>query len=186
MTNRELERATALYHSDPLYQSLTGVLVDGLGPAGSGPAAGLDTPSQVTVTWLAHDVWVWRVDRVTLGDQGRDPWVCTMVAGESGQLDEECAWHRPVDPAALVTVLGQLGLTKGSAAPAGLPPATTAPGSPLPAPDPADGSTSLQATGSAPWAWALGGAAVAVTAVLVWSAVRRRGPVAELVDRSSR
>ncbi len=82
-----------------------------LGPGGT----------QINVTWLAHDVWVWRVDRVVLDSDGV-PWVNTFV-NDSGKVsyEQDGIWHRARTPRQLVGLLtswGMLGEGADAAGPA--------------------------------------------------------------------
>jgi hypothetical protein len=112
------ERSAAVYYSDAEYQRLTTLLggdSPGRDPAAStGPPAGGD---YITVTWLIHDVSVWRIDRIFLG-AADGPWIVTqlvvdqaaggMYPGEAG--DDSAVLHRSPDPAALQDLLASLGL----------------------------------------------------------------------------
>ena len=112
------ERAAAVYYSDAEYQRLT-TLLGGDSP-GRDPAASTAPPAggdYITVTWLIHDVSVWRIDRIFLG-AADGPWIVTqlvvdqaasgMYPGEAG--DDSAVLHRSPDPAALQDLLGSLGL----------------------------------------------------------------------------
>ena len=121
--------ATALYYSDPEYGQLQELL-------GEAPAAGASTASQpadtgsnyVTITWLIHDVSIWRIDRVFLPANG-EPLIVTqemwddqgnatgMFPGQDG--NDTAVHHRSADPAALISLLTKLGLVDaGSSDPA--------------------------------------------------------------------
>jgi hypothetical protein len=48
----------------------------------------------VTLTWLIHDVQVWKVDQVHLGGKGA-PWVETRTVLDEGSVwDVSASWHR--------------------------------------------------------------------------------------------
>jgi len=120
-------QTAALYTSDPEYEQLM-VLLDQ--PATSTTPEDADqAPSvsadYVTVTWLIHDVTVWRIDRIFLAGSTGEPWIVTqtengdpaatavplgsgMFPGEQG--NDSAMWHRSADPAALIALLGKLGL----------------------------------------------------------------------------
>lgn len=162
------QRATALYATDPSYPRLMSLLG---GEAPTGAAVADTTPGgsrYVTVTWLIHDVTVWRTDRIAL-DAPDGPWVVTQSTLEGGQFSGAVR-HRPTDPAALRSLLSDLGMTGGSrgvtAAPA---PGATAP-TPPPAPSPGADSSG--------WWWVLPGllvgAGATVVALRTSPGVRRR------------
>ncbi|MEU6340496.1 hypothetical protein ABZ883_06030 [Streptomyces sp. NPDC046977] len=103
-------KAAAIYTSSPDYATLY---------ASVGPVAeAADPPStsdveaagqrHVTVTWLIHDVSVWRVDFV-YPDAAGGPWVHSRQVGDAG-LPEQGAWHRAAQPKALSALLDRMGL----------------------------------------------------------------------------
>lgn len=119
-------QTAALYTSDPEYEQLM-MLLDQ--PATSTNPDTDPAPSvaadYVTVTWLIHDVTVWRIDRIFLAGSTGEPWIVTqtetgdpaatavplgsgMFPGEQG--NDSAVWHRSADPAALIALLGKLGL----------------------------------------------------------------------------
>lgn len=100
----------ALYYDDPEYAELSRLVG---ADSGSDPTAttggGDETASTVTVTWLIHDVQVFRVDRIYLG--GPDgPWVASQVQYDGNIWDAPVSWHRPTEPKALLALLERLGL----------------------------------------------------------------------------
>jgi len=116
-------RAAALYHSSSDYQRL----VDAINAYGS-DLGSADRPASVSetandayrLTWLIHDMTIWRIDRVyPTADDGL--WLQT-VADESGgdPFAQPGRWHRVTNPAALTAVLTSVGLTEqaGPEAPA--------------------------------------------------------------------
>ena len=112
------DQAAAVYYSDAEYEQLN-TLLGGYAPEPD-PTA---TPTShaggeyVTVTWLIHDVSVWRIDRIFLG-AADGPWIVTqMVDGDvgtgmypGGAGDESGITHRSPDPAALQNLLSSFGL----------------------------------------------------------------------------
>ncbi|MET0965486.1 MAG: hypothetical protein ABWZ02_03775 [Nakamurella sp.] len=119
-------QTAALYTSDPEYEQLM-MLLDQPATrthpdADPAPSVAAD---YVTVTWLIHDVTVWRIDRIFLAGSTGEPWIVTqtesgdpaatavplgsgMFPGEQG--NDSAVWHRSADPAALMALLGKLGL----------------------------------------------------------------------------
>ena len=89
-------RVAALYHTDTAYQALDELVSTGAGGS-SGQQPGAGSGETVTLTWLIHDVQVWRVDHVHLGAPGA-PWVETRQVTDGGSLwGARSTWHR-ADP----------------------------------------------------------------------------------------
>lgn len=158
LTSPGTDRAAGLYASDPAYQQLARLLVEQpvAGPAPPDLSAG---GSYVNVTWLVHDVSIWRVDRVFTTAQG-DLWVATWTTQDAygplatGGIDpgssENAVVHRPGDAATLRALIDDLGLLSGT------PVAAT----------PAAAVTPAPATGrDGEWWWAAAGALVGGAAV---------------------
>ena len=107
------EGATAsLYYTDPEYDALAdlvGITGTGTGEvdrAGRGQARG----PGITVTWLVHDVFPWRVDRIYPSGNGA-AWIATQVADDGGTIwDSEVVWHRPGSGSELWALLDRLGV----------------------------------------------------------------------------
>jgi hypothetical protein len=117
VTNQSLGRATALVYSDARYGELERLLTD-VTPVEA--PAGFPNGDWLVVTWLAHDVRVWRTHQVQLAASGR-PLVATSTPdASSGDLEQ--SWAQVDDPAALKAVMAELGMT-GKAKPG-----ATAPG----------------------------------------------------------
>lgn len=116
-------QTASLYTGDPDYEALAD-LVGAFEPSG---AAGTVDPSgtshdsgpAVTLTWLIHDVTVWRVDRVYFDADG-GPWISTQTAtGESSSIwDSPVAWHTAVRGKALAALLDRLGVGRAAPTPA--------------------------------------------------------------------
>jgi hypothetical protein len=106
--------AAALYFTDPDYATLQDALEPG-GVAVSDPPtlASGPGPGAINVTWLIHDVSVWRVDRIRL-DASPDVWVQTDLTDADGVgLVGASGWHAASDAAAVYEVLGRLGVLAG-------------------------------------------------------------------------
>ncbi len=114
------EYATGLYYSDPEYGLLQELLAEPpTGAASTASDASQTASDYVTVTWLLHDVTVWRIDRVFLPAKG-EPSIVTqemwdsagnaagMYPGQDGNASAR--HHRSPDPAALISLLQKLGL----------------------------------------------------------------------------
>ena len=106
-------RATALYYSDADYSTLDGLLGFGSPDIGSrdvpdeAEAARRWSGPMVTVTWLIHDVTIWRVDRILPG-AADGPWIFTSTMGDGGTMPEDGTWHRPAQPEKLDALLERL------------------------------------------------------------------------------
>lgn len=96
VSSPEEARVAALHHTDAAYAALdelSGVL-DAEADVSTGKRPPAGSGDVVTLTWLIHDVQVWRVDRVHLGGTGA-PWVETRLAPEGGSIwDARASWHR--------------------------------------------------------------------------------------------
>ena len=70
-----------------------------------------DYNNRIMLTWMVHDVSIWRIDEVfvTASD---GIWVSTQLdyTGEGNPIDKPAAWHRPVDDKMLVAALHSSGL----------------------------------------------------------------------------
>ena len=175
------DSAAALYYADDDYarlQSLLGGADLPTGPTAAPPTSAAGSP-YVTATWLIHDVWVWRIDRIFL--VGDEVWVVSetstdgaaltgegMYPGETGSAS--AVWHRPADPGALTALLAGRGLTPGAAAATVIPAAATQQATPIPS------------TSSSAWLWGIGGllagliVGLGVGTALVRAAATRVGP----------
>jgi hypothetical protein len=124
LANPQSGRVAALYYTDKAYDRLA----DAVG-AFSAQTGSTDKPSTVTndftgeirLTWLIHDMSIWRIDRVhaTAAD---GMWVQTVVRTDGGDVfDQAGTWSRPVDPEALGAAIRDAGLLKGPAGAVGSP-----------------------------------------------------------------
>ena len=187
-------RTGSVYYADAEYDRLSTAL-GGYSPtadptildpnvtAPTSPAA-----ASVTVTWLIHDVSVWRIDRIFF-TSAEGPLIVTQMSADGGDLsvgmypgetgNDTAVWHRPPDPQELRSVLTALGLIGPEQPPlvvddavgvASAEVATAAAASPVVI-DPA-GRAAVS------WWWALGGLVIGIAltaaAVRLVPAVRRQ------------
>jgi hypothetical protein len=101
-------QTASLYTGSPEYEQLAG-LVGAYDPATSeGKAGSHESGVGVTLTWLIHDVQVWRVDRVYL-DAAGGPWISTQATFGDGNIwDAPEVWHAPDDGKELTALLDRL------------------------------------------------------------------------------
>jgi hypothetical protein len=87
-------------------------------PDGLNPGAG----QELRLTWLIHDMQIWRIDRVHLTSQD-GIWLETVIdLTDSGDVfDRPARWHRPQDEKALTAMLAAAGLLGTAPAPSGTP-----------------------------------------------------------------
>ncbi len=167
-------RVAALYHTDADYASLLELV--GLTDPTSASSRSEQTHEGgqvVTLTWLIHDVQVWRVDRVHLGRSGR-PWVETrQLVDERSVWEVAAVWHRA--HRRLTALLDRVVPKGGTATFAGA--SAPAPLTPDPAPSGEEDSGSQRGTGVA-WAAAglLAGALLTAATTGLLGVHRRRRP----------
>ncbi|MER5385807.1 hypothetical protein ABT040_37105 [Streptomyces sp. NPDC002688] len=109
LVSPESAESAALYHSDEEY----GELMRLLGGADSDsrevelPGLGAADGHQLNVTWMAHDVSPWRVDRVYPdASWSKDVWIHTTT----DVTTMEGYWHKARQPAEVRTLLKKLGI----------------------------------------------------------------------------
>jgi hypothetical protein len=112
----------ALYNSNSDYTTLSAAL--GENPAeteqGSPLLQGGPGSSAINITWLMHDVQVWRVDHVFLTEPG-GPWVETYQSFDGDiKFDQRGVVHKAADPGQLTRLLYSL-LDAGTTRPAPVP-----------------------------------------------------------------
>lgn len=204
-------QATALYYSDEQYGKLQQLLgAEGKGTRDKPPEADLAHARQINVTWLAHDISPWRIDRVfPVESRPQAVWIHT-AADVSENTNLNGYWHRAGQPAQLRTLLKKLGvLGKGTGdSYSGIFPAPWQSQSPSTEPDPATvapdadagaGTTTVRVSlpdkgHGTDWWWAIPGAAAGAVLALVlrpfvtrlpldrWRKGREPGPRQELRD----
>ena len=102
----------SLYTGEPDYDALA-LMVGAFEPGGAvgkvdRSGAGHESGAGITVTWLIHDVQVWRVDRIFVDAEG-GPWISTQL-----DTDGEVIWHKPADGRSLMALLDRLVLSPGA------------------------------------------------------------------------
>jgi hypothetical protein len=127
MTNPATGRAHALYYSDRAYERLASA-VGGFG-AESGSASKPesvvdDFGSEIRLTWLIHDMSIWRIDRAHITAKD-GMWIETLVTVDGGDIFNRAGfWHRAADQRLLMASLTAAGLLAGSQRAAGDPTST--------------------------------------------------------------
>ena len=124
LTSPGTARAAALYYTDPRYAELEALLhgQEAEGSEGTTRYPGAAEDTALNVTWLIHDVSIWRTDQLVLGAAG-GAWVATWMTLDDG--GDDGAWRpasRPGGP--WTTGTGSRGSSPRSACSAG-PGATT-------------------------------------------------------------
>ena len=119
LTAPDIGRTASLYTTDDAYGQLAEqvgaylALGSDAGSEGGSSSRSHAIGSGVTLTWLMHDVSVWRVDRVYV-DAAGGPWISSQesVGGSIWEAPE--TWHRAAQPKALVALLSSMGLLAGT------------------------------------------------------------------------
>ena len=108
-------QTAALYTGDGDYEALARTVgaFSETGAAGKVDDSGAthESGTGVTLTWMIHDVSVWRVDRVYLDAKG-GPWISTQVdpTGSGNIWDKPPVWHTATDGKVLEDVLSRHGV----------------------------------------------------------------------------
>ncbi len=120
-----VHRAAGLYCTETRYEELAravGGEVDQPSSSLSQPASvDLDDEMVVRLTWMIHDVSVWRIDGIYI-TQSDGIWISTLIdqgSGNGNLRDRPGRWHRPQNDAALLAVLRSVGILTSNAAPKG-------------------------------------------------------------------
>ena len=173
---------SALYYTQPEYQQLSDA-VRGTPTADEGFAEHYRGPG-VRITWLIHDVTVWRTDEVYLEADG-GPLIATRENDGGATMPDKQVWHRSDNPTKLVQLLGSRHLLDPEAMPdifAQIP-------VPSPSAAAADPSASSSATSGSwvalsGWRWIVPGLLLGAGLALAWRWAQRRtgGPRLELID----
>lgn len=180
VVNPATEETGSLYTSEDDYRQLQGALEPAKNGATRDLGRGGPGTSAINVTWLIHDVTVWRVDRVIVKDD--QVWVQTTDAlgSDSDDLWQGAgkAWHQPRNPRVVLAVFDRLRVLDSSAD------AQLTTHDDAMVAEPTD-----NARIGANWWWALPGLALGVgLGALGWPRVggwlsnRERGPRHQLID----
>lgn len=179
------ERTASLYHSDAAYfQLLTALGENPVADPGGPPWTSDPGTSQINVTWLIHDVSVWRVDRIVLDYKGQT-WIETAgTMTEAFDWDKPGIWHKAKDPAVVRALVTELGLVGKSAAK----PRPTVSVEPSAAAVAAAQTPGQPSSGGLSWWWllpaAIVGLALGVAAGPALTHSRSREPRQQLIDVS--
>lgn len=142
ITSPQNQRTSSAYTGDARYERLAGYVGINTGAgveqptAGEPPPAGIDSDfgSEVRLTWLIHDMSVWRVDRIYLVADA--VWINTVQ--DYDDTDADGVWHRAAAPEKLRAALSETGVLRKPAAGSATAPPAPAPSEPIPATEPAE------------------------------------------------
>jgi hypothetical protein len=186
-------RAAALHLSNPSYNVLSDLLK--ATPRLTDTKAGPDAHSSgqaVRLTWLIHDVQVWRVDEV-YADAPGGPWIATRESWDGDPLEKTPVWHRSAQPERLVQLLKDLKVLDAAAPVVQYEPPVVQDDAGTVAADVTSPATAEPARVTLDgWRWivpgVLGGVLLTYLAVRLSPAWQRRetGPRVELVDETER
>ncbi|MFC7624800.1 hypothetical protein [Microlunatus sp. GCM10028923] len=177
IVNPAHERTSSAYTGDARYERLAGYVGIDTGAGVEQPSGGESPPdgiendfgSEIRLTWLIHDMSVWRVDQIYLGPE--EVWIHTTQTWDDSP--NAGVWHRATQPNKLQAALAETGvLLPASPGPtysepdAAPPPATAAAAATA-------GGPPLPLTGTL---FGLLGVAVGIAGTLVFRQARRPRP----------
>lgn len=144
ITSPQNQRTSSAYTGDVRYERLAGHVGINTGAgveqptAGDSPPAGIDSGfgSEVRLTWLIHDMSVWRVDRVYF--VGDAVWINTVQNYFDTDAADDGVWHRAAAPERLRAALSETGVLRKPAAGSTTAPPEPVPADPIPATEPAE------------------------------------------------
>jgi hypothetical protein len=197
IVNPATGQAGALYYDDTDYQVLHDALAPATGISVERPAQLAEGPgsSTINISWLIHDVEVWRNDYVRI-DQ-KFVWVKTNTIVGAAPYEADGQWHVAAGAEAVIGVLDRLGVLSGESLANGgwdVTEAENGAGAPAGDGDAAAADGAEQPMSSAPpivpaWQWLVGAAAsglvvgvVARPALAAYLRGRERGPRQQLLD----
>lgn len=170
LTSPGTEQAAALYNGDPAYVRLDRIVQGGEAvprrEVHSGQA-GYVSERVINITWLAHDVHVWRINRIYLDARGGPQIETSFPEGDEHGIGSASSVRRIAEPKKLPSLLNDLGLL--DAATADRMAARTRPA--------VDRAATRQVTGAGgdeQWVWAIGGLAAGVVLAGALGGLRRR------------
>jgi hypothetical protein len=124
LVNTGRARVHALYLTDTAYDRLAAAVGETAGASTPPPGVGGGSKDEVKLTWLIHDVTVWRLDRVVL-TRNDGIWIETALM--LPEDDDTGRWHRAHDDQSLTALLSAAGLLGEQAKPIGDSSASTTP-----------------------------------------------------------
>lgn len=169
-------RTAAAYYTDAVYEDLSYAVGDGsVGPLDPPASVGRDRTPTVRVSWLVHDVSIWRLDQIHLTpDDGI--WVETLLDTGSGLPWEAGGhWHRPTSADKLTAALTAAGLLSDRAPAGPVGPHEAAPSADA-APPAETGAAAGVPTPAVAALAGLGGLVLGAALIGVWGARRRDLP----------
>jgi len=184
-------QTSSLYTGDGDYEALANTVGAFSTDGATGKVDGSPTDhafgTGVTLTWLIHDVQVWRVDRVYLDAEG-GPWILSTVDRTgTGIWDKPATWHTADDPDVLVDVLERHGVagvdgtdaTAGDSTPV-QPDVAAVPDAPAANDTTGSSEQAAESTGSraAMLGWGLGGLALGIALTLAAMRLGQRSRLA--------
>ncbi|WP_179750540.1 hypothetical protein [Microlunatus parietis] len=177
IVNPANERTSSAYTGDARYERLaryvgihTGAGVE-QPTGGESPPGGIDNGfgSEIRLTWLIHDMSVWRVDRIHLGKE--EVWIHTTQTWDD--TPNAGVWHRAAEPNKLHAALAETGVLR----PASPVPADTEPeATPAPPTDAAAATASGPPTPLTGALFGVLGLAIGVGGTLLFRQARRPNP----------
>jgi hypothetical protein len=127
MVNPATGRTNALYYTSGAYQRLAsgvGAFAADNGSDRKPPSVIDDFDGEIRLTWMIHDMSIWRIDRVHVTAHD-GTWIETQLTINGGDVfSRPGRWHRAADQRLLMASLTAAGLLAGSKRPAGDPTAT--------------------------------------------------------------
>lgn len=192
LTNPGEARAAALYYADPRYAELEELLhADGATSAGGAQEPVPGGGTSLNLTWLIHDVSVWRTDTVLLDSAG-GAWISTSTSLDEAPVATSGDWSRLAEAdrirqlAASLDLVGAGGSTGSPADGAVAAAPETVPQAEQSAAPPPEVTQETRWFSLSGWRWVLPGLLIGLAVATLVARTRRTGPAVprqELVDR---